>query len=178
MSTFFQQIAQAKAEAYSSHMPEMYKLTNGAEVNVTLDGAPKTLYIASNDGISGGSGLGLPAETRGYLSESPQASPENFFTPNLLGGSVEYDVDLSNMECGCIAAFYTVSMPAKDYNGNYIGGEDGFYYCDANQVGGTYCPEFDIMEANKFAMQTTPHSCDAPTDKGHYNNCNRSGSCW
>lgn len=32
----------------------------------------------------------------------------HYFLPNLLGGSVEYDVDLSQHECGCIAAFYLV----------------------------------------------------------------------
>ena len=175
--SFFDALATAKADAYS-HMPNMIKMENGSAVNVTLDGEAKTLYVVTNDGISGGSGLGIPHNTRGYFSETPNASPENFFKPNLLGGSVEFDVDLSQMECGCIAAFYTVSMPAKDWNGNYTPGEDGFYYCDANQVGGTYCPEFDIMEANKYAMQVTPHYCDSPTDKGHYNSCNRSGSCW
>ena len=72
------------------------------------------------------------------------------------------------MECGCIAAFYTVSMPAKDSSGNYTAGDDGLWYCDANQVGGTYCPEFDIMEANKYAYQTTPHSCNSPSSTGHY----------
>merc|ERR1719223_2191595 len=33
----------------------------------------------------------------------------------------------------------------------------------------------DIMEANIKAFQATPHSCDAPTASGHYNNCDRSG---
>ena len=42
-------------------------------------------------------------------------------------------------------------MPGKDWNGNYVKGGQGDYYCDANQVGGTFCPEFDIMEANKFS---------------------------
>jgi len=95
MSTFFQQIAEAKAEAYANHMPQMYQLTNGSEINVTEDGVAKTLYIATHDGISGGSGLGIPHNTRGYLSNTPQSGAENFYTPNLLGGSVEYDVDLS-----------------------------------------------------------------------------------
>jgi hypothetical protein len=175
--SFFDALATAKADAYSN-MPNMIKIENGASVNVTLDGEDKTLYIVTKDGLSGGSGIGIPHNTRGYFSETPDASPENFFKPNLLGGSVEFDVDLSQMECGCIAAFYTVSMPAKDWNGNYTPGEDGLYYCDANQVGGTYCPEFDIMEANKYAMQVTPHYCDSPSDKGHYDSCNRSGSCW
>ena len=175
--SFFTEIAKAKAQAYS-HMPTMIPTASGDSVQVTVDGQPKTLYVVTPDGITGGSGIGVPHNTRGYFSETPNASPENFFTPNLLGGSVEYDVDLSQMGCGCIAAFYTVAMPAKNESGNYVTGEDGLWYCDANQVGGTYCPEFDIMEANKYAYQTTPHSCDAPNDQGFYKQCNRPGACW
>lgn len=78
---------------------------------------------------------------------SDHDDPEGFYTPNLLGGSIEYDVDLSQMGCGCIAAFYLVKSPAKDEGGNFDN-TDGFYYCDAQAVTGQYCPEFDIMEAN------------------------------
>ena len=152
---FFTELAKAKSDAYSTlpsyHTPMQLPGGNGDAVQVTVDGAAKTLYIATPDGISGGSGLGIPHNTRGYFSEVPNGGPNDYFTPNLLGGSIDYDVDLSQMECGCVAAFYTVKMPAKDYNGNPIAGDDGKYYCDANQVGGTYCPEFDIMEANKYA---------------------------
>jgi len=69
-------------------------------------------------------------------------------------------------------------MPAKDESGNLIPGSNGNYYCDANQVGGIFCPEFDIMEANTYAWHTTPHKCDAPNDKGHYYNCDKIGGCF
>ena len=90
--------------------------------------------------------------------------------PNMLGGSVEYDIDLSEVGCGCVAALYTVLMPSVEDN------EDPFKYCDANQVGGHWCPEFDLMEANKYSFHTTAHKCDAPTD-GVYDNCDRGGEC-
>ena len=61
-------------------------------------------------------------------------------------------------------------MPAADNN------EDEFKYCDANAVGGYWCPEFDIMEANMYGFQTTGHTCDAPTD-GVYDNCDTAGQC-
>lgn len=51
------------------------------------------------------------------------------------------------------------------------------YYCDANQVGGVFCPEFDIMEANQYSFHTTAHACDAPNSNGFYGNCDRGGSC-
>ena len=111
------------------------------------------------------------------LMESPSMDPTKIYRPNLLGGSVDYDVDLSQSNCGCIAAFYLVSAPGKNSSGQYWN-TDGYYYCDGNQVGGNWCPEFDIMEANQWAFQTTPHSCDNPSSVGFYNNCNRGGDCW
>lgn len=88
----------------------------------------------------------------------------------MLGGSVEYDVDLTEVGCGCVAALYTILMPSVDEN------EDPFGYCDANKIGGHWCPEFDLMEANKYSWHTTAHKCDTPTD-GVYNNCDRVGEC-
>ena len=50
------------------------------------------------------------------------------------------------------------------------------YYCDANQVGGAFCPEFDIMEANIWAYRGVNHHCDEPNN-GHYTDCDRHGTC-
>ena len=115
----------------------------------------------------------LPAGGRSYITSNPNFDKTNpdYWTPNLLGGYVEYDVDLSDHDCGCIAAFYTVSMPGKDANGNPWLDTDGYGYCDANQVAGNWCPEMDIMEANKYSWATTPHTCDSPSDKGFYSHC-------
>ena len=44
-------------------------------------------------------------------------------------------------------------------------------------VGGNYCPEFDIMEANQWCSQTTAHKCNAPSN-GHYSSCDRGGNGW
>ncbi len=33
------------------------------------------------------------------------------------------------------------------------------------------------MEANKWAWASTPHKCDAPTDKGFYYGCDTGGQC-
>ena len=49
------------------------------------------------------------------------------------------------------------------------------YYCDANGIAGTFCPEFDIMEANQYSFLSTAHKCDAP-EKGYYAKCDAPGS--
>jgi len=84
-------------------------------------------------------------------------------------------VDLSQLGCGCVAALYLVSMPGKKQDGTFDPSDDKLYYCDANQVGGVYCPEFDIMEANTYSLRSTPHKCDAPDSMGHYWSCDRGG---
>jgi len=157
---------------------ETLTVDNGyATIQITEDGVPKTLYVATGSSQSHDNTMVIPQNGRAVLIESPSMDPSQFYKPNLLGGSVEYDVDLSESNCGCIAAFYLISAPGKDSNGNYWN-TDGYYYCDANQVAGNFCPEWDIMEANQWATQTTPHSCDSPTNKGFYTNCNRGGDCW
>lgn len=83
---------------------------------------------------------------------------------------MEYDMDLSEVGCGCVTALYSILMPHVEE------GEDEFKYCDANNVGGHWCPEFDLMEANKFAFHSTAHRCDAPTN-GIYDTCDRAGEC-
>ena len=52
------------------------------------------------------------------------------------------------MGCGFNAALYFVGMTANDG-----GAESGTNYCDAQAVGGTYCSEMDLFEANTEAQQ-------------------------
>ena len=115
---------------------------------VEIDGFHTERYIVSDQDVTGGDSLVLPNESRAILSYGPYLNAEGFWKENLLGGSVEYDVDLSQIECGCIASLYMVLLPAKSKDGWYVKGGDGYYYCDSNGNGGSFCPEFDIMEAN------------------------------
>jgi len=90
---------------------------------------------------------------------------------------MEYDVDLSRTDCGCVAALYVIGMPGIGSDGQPFESTDGLHYCDAQAVGGNFCPEFDIMEANQWAYHATSHSCDTPDANGHYTNCDRPGTC-
>jgi len=59
----------------------------------------------------------IPYNERAMLLTSYTANSETIYRPNLLGGAVDYDVDLSQSNCGCIAAFYLVSAPGKNSAG-------------------------------------------------------------
>ena len=126
-------------------------LSEYSTIQIMENGIPETLYVASYFKNSAGNTIDMPFNSGAVLIESPTVDPNHFYKPNLLGGSVDYDVDLSLSNCGCIAAFYLFKAPGKDVNGNPWN-TDGYYYCDANQVGGNFCPEFDIMEANQWAF--------------------------
>ena len=120
-------------------------------ITVSENGIDKTVYITGCSPSSDGRGMRCSGPSGGKLSETNYLDPEGWYRPNVLGGSVSFNVDLSGQQCGCNAAFYQVRMPGKDQNGNYVTGGQGDYYCDANQVGGTFCPEFDIMEADMYS---------------------------
>ena len=124
-----------------------------------------------------GSEFAMGFNGRAYLSNTQMFDKNQFFIPNLLGGSMEYDVDLSEAGCNCNAAMYMIGMPAKNQNGSFRAGEDGMFYCDAAAVGGAYCPEFDIMEANQYAYRAVNHHCNEPNSGGHYDWCDKPGSC-
>lgn len=92
----------------------------------------------------------------------------------LLGKEITYTVDRSTVGCSCNSAFYTVSMPGYNAQQQLDKSDWGMYYCDANQVGGVFCPEMDISEANQFTLASVPHKCDDPNGL-HYESCDRAG---
>jgi len=59
--------------------------------------APQTASFT----VENGNELEYGADMRLYLTNSE--NPEDHYKPNLLGGVVEYDVDLSNASCGCVS---------------------------------------------------------------------------
>ena len=71
----------------------------------------------------------------------------------LRGGSVEYDVDLSQMDCGCVAGLYLV----QDNE-----------WCDpeAAQNGAPQCASIDVMQANKAGFNVSANPCANGTCDG------------
>lgn len=138
-----------ESEPYYSHYANY--MSNAVGVTINENGRDLQLY-AVGAGQQNYGGHQWASTGRGYLITGPdlnKGSP-NFYMPNMVGGTLEYDIDLSKHECGCVATFYQVAMPGKYGSGVPHWETDGFGYCDAPGWGGAEkCPEFDIMEANK-----------------------------
>ena len=94
-------------------------------INIKVDGKSMDLFLHQTkwsdfniyDGVNG-TEFEYNDRDRGYISTSEQPEPYSYFRPNLLGGYVTYDVDLSEMPCGCITALYSTYMPAKNADGS------------------------------------------------------------
>lgn len=169
--------------AVGLHPASSYPPAPGGDPDHQLDipGLGKPVFLGgSGIDIDGGTKLMIHKDSGATVANTchPTWRPEDIMQFKLLGRTISFTVDLSKVGCGCNLAFYLVSAPARDEQGNAIPGDNMLaphnFYCDANKVGGQWCPEVDIMEANTHAFASTPHKCDPPHNS-HYNNCDRGG---
>lgn len=63
---------------------------------------------------------------------------------NLLGGSVDFDLDLSNVHVGVNANIYTVSPTLANPSSGFVKSD----YCDGAATGSKWCVEVDWIESN------------------------------
>eukprot|EP01060_Flectonema_neradi_P014396 TRINITY_DN21096_c0_g1_i1.p1 TRINITY_DN21096_c0_g1~~TRINITY_DN21096_c0_g1_i1.p1 ORF type:complete len:280 (+),score=43.71 TRINITY_DN21096_c0_g1_i1:149-988(+) len=115
-------------------------------------------YLAGTGGVTTSEGnrtLTLQHNNRGYFANRcVDGYANNMFTSvPLLGKEIRFQVDVSELSCGCNGAFYLVDMPGPEP------GQSKDYYCDANDVNNQWCTEMDIMEANSHGFGMTAHAC-------------------
>ncbi len=150
-------------------------------LQVTINGQPREVYLVSRG--NAGSHIKIQGDTvhiigggNAFVAKEPRQD----FVPNmyedfgLLGHVLEYTVDMSKVWCSCNAALYFLKMPGYDAEQQPAISDWGNYYCDADEVGGTFCPDMDVAEANRFTFASTAHKCDPPTGK-HYTSCDKVG---
>lgn len=51
------------------------------------------------------------------ISTSEDPDPFAYFTPNLLGGYMTYDVNMAEVPCGCISSLFSTLLPARQEDG-------------------------------------------------------------
>jgi len=160
-------------QAVATEAPSLMK----GEIKI---GGVESAYLAGTGGDVDGDTMTIHhnAGFTIFTDKEKTWEPDNIEEFKLLGNIISYTVDLSKVGCACNLAFYLISMPARDMQGNPSAGTNRQgqppYYCDANMVGGQWCPEIDIMEANNHAFQATLHRCD-PAVNRHYSFCDRGG---
>ena len=83
---------------------------NFTPIKVTVDGEELTKYIASDECTSADNVYTCDENGRGYIINSVPFDKKNpdFWTPELLGNTIEWTTDMSQHECGCFNTFYTV----------------------------------------------------------------------
>mmetsp|Transcript_129330 Transcript_129330/g.374516 ORF Transcript_129330/g.374516 Transcript_129330/m.374516 type:complete len:630 (-) Transcript_129330:116-2005(-) len=146
---------------------------------MTIDGMPPT-YLAGENGSASGDEVVIRhhAGMSVFSACEQEWEPRSIAQFDLLGRTFSFRVDLSEVGCACNVAVYLISSPAIGKSGEFSAGKDRGdqppFYCDANKVGGQWCPEVDIMEANNHAFQATAHKCNSPVN-GHYDGCDRGG---
>ena len=155
-------------------------VNNGA-VRIMINGQPQTKYVLSADWSKSftqvnGTSITLRGGGRVYLGDSSSGtlSTNSYYNMPLLGKRLTFDVDMSAVGCNCNGALYFITMPGYNSTQQPVPGKDNDYYCDANAVGGTYCPEMDVMEANKYAMASTAHTCQYHAPH-YYSSCDGGG---
>lgn len=148
--------------------------------NITNLGAVETVYVAQNGGDNGLVSVNGDAITVKYGARAVMMGSCNNFEPDtfkffhLLDKTLTFDADMTNISCGCNAAVYLNEMPPRDSNGTYDPSNCNDYYCDANAICGTFCPEHDIVEANEYGFASASHQCDKESE-GYYTACDTSG---
>jgi len=82
---------------------------------------------------------------------------------NLLGGSVDFDLDLSNVHVGVNANIYTVSPTLANPSSGFVKSD----YCDGAATGSKWCVEVDWIESNgDCGGATTLHTVEGPGNNG------------
>ena len=160
---------------------EITSATNNGAVTITVDGQQQSKYVLSGNwtrpfvSVSGDSVI-LKGGGRVYLGDtnSDKISPDSFYQMPLLGKRFKVDVNLNEVGCSCNGALYFITMPGYNSAQQPVPGINGEYYCDANGVGGVYCPEMDMIESNKYAMASTAHTCQY-VQPHYYPQCDHGG---
>jgi len=154
---------------------------NLGQVGIKINGKVHTKYVISGNWARSyvkvsPNNITLSGGGRVYLADSnlDAITAESFYHVPLLGRRLTYTVDMSRVGCSCNAALYALAMPAHNSSKLPAPGENGEFYCDADKLTGYYCPDMDIMEANKFAMASTAHACLSDTPP-YYPTCDRQG---
>ena len=127
---------------------EFYNITadsdmHGADFKFVLNG------IGGQDLETDDRTLRISENNRAFLLDKQEDTPFWAYKHNYLGGSVSFDVDVSDVGCGCRAGVYLAAI--SDDDTNYFDPLDG----DAKPQ----CSSIDLLEADIWAVQSASAPC-------------------
>jgi|Transcript_23508 hypothetical protein len=121
------------------------------EIPLTIDGSSESKYAASKEwsgATFNSDGVTIDSNNSLFLKNSKSSSEAATFQPDILGGSIEYKVNVSNIEAGCVAGFYLVETDTSRCSDNAQ---------DAGAI--PQCRSIDMMQANREGFETKAHPC-------------------
>ena len=145
-----------------------YKEVDGFFVGEPWSETKATRVIDRGKGlaVAGSSRLYLAAPLPGGLAPA-QWMDVQYQHFHLVGKSLSFTIDLSNVACGCNAALYLVQMSVPS--------DKDAQYCDIQGFDSDEfepCTELDVIEGNHKALQATLHTSQGTGDDGR---CNQDG---
>jgi hypothetical protein len=165
------------------------KVGDIAEIEVTHNGVENKKLYAMSDWNN----VGLLVDEEGdlhfegtpwgrtYFVTEMDGDPATdiYFKPNLLGGYMEYDVDLSLVGCGCSAALSLLGMPGLNEDGTIKLDNAGIPSCDGYGNSNAKCPEWRVHMANTFGFKAFTFPCEDIADGNPhiYEECTRRYAC-
>jgi len=114
-----------------------------------------TAHSSASEVLSAGCHIAPGPMSRAYLADFPHKgySRPSYAAFVLVGRTLRFSVDLSDVGCGCVASFSLSGMRQNMERGT-CGGD---YYCDARGECGVTCSEVGIMEANRHIWTSSMH---------------------
>lgn len=99
------------------------------------------------DAVENSTGILTKTNNSIYIRDETFDGANYAFKPLLRGGSLQYDVDLSSLGCGCVAGAYLVKIDDQDCSE------------DKRTIDNPNCPSIDVMQANPFGFNTSSNPC-------------------
>ena len=97
----------------------------------------KLVFNAAGDVETIAGPWGEKYRKQGDTAETNPSPFDGIFNPNYLGGTLEFDVNVSNVDCNCAAGVFLVTLDDNDCN-------QGEYESSSRPQ----CPQISVMKAN------------------------------
>ena len=143
MRTTFASAALASLALVRAEYETISAMRNGVE---SFDLFYKPQSWGSDDVDNLGNGIAVGMNSNVFIHDYPYDGQYWAYKPALRGGSIEYDVDLSDFDCGCVAGLYMVKMDDESCS-------------EGAKTGTPQCPHIDIMQANPWGFNASAHPC-------------------